>query len=610
VIARQLLSIAPAPGPDGRLSLPDLAAACGSFTQTAARVASDLDGSARRGLLGLFAELAELPRRDLPALDAAARLQEAVRALSVDSSTPAPGHLHVARVASAAWCGRKHLFVPGLDESRFPGGFRQDPVLSDAERARINAALGGDRLPLRGRERPAESRRGLESALARFRGVAALSYSTRNLVEDADQFPSPFLLAVHRARVTDPKADYGSLRAALGTGVSFIPSAAPLDEPEWWLKRLDGVRGEAALLAVHRIFPWLQEGARAEAARRSSSFTGWDGLVEVDPSETDPRLSGRAVSASGLERLASCPYRYFLSDVLGLSGPDEERPSGEWLLAKEFGLLLHEVLQQFVASLEPSGTALSLSAHGPPLARIAEDVLQQWRVFVPPPSEAAFQARRAQLLDATTIFLKFEEEMGTLCGRWAEVGFGRAGDLAPGALGSPEAARIPLQDGSAFHLQGRIDRLDETVPGRWQVWDYKSGSSRTYREGQSLEGGRRLQAGLYARAARELLHARGRAVDDVRSGYVFPTATGGGARIVPSVRDEELETVLGRLFDLLKTGTFVHTPVKDDCRFCDFTTVCGNAKAAAHRAELKLSNARDSGDSRLRPFRELRGEDE
>ena len=184
----------------GNRSLPALARSCAEIVRTLLARASDLDGAAGVALGDLFGQLAGLPERRRPAAEAASRLKEAVDALAVGSAGPAPGHVHAARLGRAGWSGRPWTFVLGLDEARFPGPPHQDPVLLDAEREALSGSRPGARLALPRRARSATRVGELHALLARLRGTAVLTFSNRDILQDAERFPSPVLLALFRAQ--------------------------------------------------------------------------------------------------------------------------------------------------------------------------------------------------------------------------------------------------------------------------------------------------------------------------------------------------------------------------------------------------------------------------
>ena len=89
------------------------------------------------------------------------------------------------------------------------------------------------------------------------------------------------------------------------------------------------------------------------------------------------------------------------------------------------------------------------------------------------------------------------------------------------------------------------------------------------------------------------------------SGYFFPGVRGEGQRIAIPVDAAETRDALSRLLDLAAGGLFPHAASKDDCRFCEFTAICGGAEEAASRSKDKLAAA---ADAVLIAFRELHQE--
>lgn len=590
----------------GAVSLPALARSCGEIVGALLARASNLDGTAAVALGDLFGQLAELPERRLPAEEAAGRLREAVEGLAIDSASPAPGHVHAARLGRAGWSGRPWTFVLGLDEARFPGPPRQDPVLLDSEREALNRARTGGHLALPGQSQSASRVAELHALLARVRGRAVLTFSNRDILQDSERFPSPVLLALFRAREGLPTASWENFALALPNAATFVPEGAPLDEVEWWLARFreaPGAPGRGA--EVGRTYPWLGDGARADEARASVAFTPWDGRLSADPADLDPRLNRVPLSASRLEKLAKCPRAYFYEYVLDLTAPDEIRREDEWLNAREFGILLHETLYDFMAGLRVEGLRLDPIRDAARLKAAAGRRLARWKEIVPPPNLAAFRAQEDELLAACDIFLR-AEGANTATPKWFEVPFGMRRASRDEPLGSPDPVEIAMPEGS-FLLQGQIDRIDETGPGRYTVWDYKSGGDFAFKEedraSHPLNGGRLLQHALYRRAAAQLLARVGTPAAEVTSGYFLTTRKGRMQRFEMVASDAAVDGTLHDLFSFVASGSFPHTADAGDCRFCAFRAICGNVAEVAARAAAKRDAAEE--DARLEPVRSI-----
>ena len=595
----------------GTLSLPSLAGACAEIVRTLLVRASALDGAAAEALQDLFRQLAELPDRRLAPAEAAGRLREAVKGLAVDSATPAPGHAHAARLGRAGYAARPWTFVLGLDEARFPGPPRQDPVLLDSEREALNRSVPGSRLALPGRTRTEEQTAALHSLLARARGRVILSFSNRDILQDAERFPSPVLLALFRGRERDESASWESFSKAHGVAATFVPDGTPLDEVEWWLAEIRRTPGAPGLRSqVEDSYPWLGDGARAEEARASLAFTPWDGRLSADPADLDPRKTREPLSASRLEKLAKCPRAFFYEYVLGLSPPEEDRSASEWLNAREFGNLLHEILYDFMAGLRAEGRRLDPAHDTGRLKAAAGRRIARVKELVPPPNLAAFHAQEDEILAACDIFLKAEASNLSATPRFFEVPFGLKRAKGDEPLGSPDPVEIRTPGGT-FLLQGQIDRIDETAEGRYAVWDYKSGGDWAFKEEdratRPLNGGRLLQHALYRRAAAQLLARAGTPAKEVTSGYFLTTRKGKMQRFELDAHPADVDETLDDLFALVASGSFPHTADAGDCRFCAFRAICGDVGEIAARAAAK----RDApeADPLLAPVRSILGRD-
>ncbi|HEY2798460.1 MAG TPA: PD-(D/E)XK nuclease family protein [Thermoanaerobaculia bacterium] len=615
---RRSLELAECAGGSEREScdLRALARATRTFMTEFARIADALDGAALAGLQKLLEELELLSPAALAPSEAAERLADAVRGLSVESDRARPGRVHVTDVSAGGFSGRRHAFLLGLDEGRHPGADLEDPVLLDAERRAINRALAPAALPLF-RDRPREASRALGACMARFGGNVTVSYSSwklRSLDQQSEQFPSPFFLAVYREASGNARADYTDLAAALPEVAGFAPAAlgtAALDESEWWLAQLTrarGTTGGAAADAVAALHPHLEDGRRAEEARASDAFTVYDGWVRGGTPELDPRLGGDPQSASRLQLLAACPFRYFVRYVLGVEIPETtERDRLRWLDPLAAGQLLHDVFRLFFETITARGEKPGVERHTALIEEIADGQIRVWTERIPPRSELSFGQRREELLFACRAFLRLEEEhCREVTPRFFEVPFGMPRADLRASIASREPVAIDAGGGRSFLLRGKIDRVDEGADGAFEVWDYKTGTAFGFSEARGLQGGRRIQYALYALALETLLGRAGLTPRVSQSGYFFPGRRGEGQRFRMPLDREKARETLNRLMDLLAAGAFPHAVDPGDCSFCDYESVCGGAGPASARSRCKLeaSNLRE-----LRAFREMHEEE-
>lgn len=597
-IAGEMIGIA---GGDG------LASSTLQFIERFAAVKNEIDGMALAALRTLLQELATLESGKAPygriEID---RLTDAIAAAHVAASNPRPGYLHVAPIRAGGWSGRDRLFVAGLDDTKHPGAGLQDPIVLDAERSALNTTIDPRHLDLLG-EMPARNSARLRRLLGRAPQARwTMSYADLDLRDRRAHFPSKDLLDVFRVAKDDRDARYEDL-VEESAAVGFLDEEAPLSESEWWLSERFS-RGRLDLRPdVLTAYPGIAEGERAREARDSDAITEWDGKVNVKPDEIDPRSSGRVISASQMERMARCPFGWFVERVLGIAPiEDLTREQDQWLDPRNFGLLVHEVLETTMLEICNASEVPSFAKHLARMHEIANEAAERWRDEVPPATETAFIRQRQELMTVCEVFLKTEEQRCKLVvPRFFEAPFGME-DADESPIGIVEPLRIPLGSGRDVRLRGKIDRVDEVLStGGWQVWDYKTGSLWEYTKVWRLQKGRKLQHVIYTRALEQMLHAHGLGGRVECAGYYFPTTKGGGERIERQCAPGEVENALNLLFDVIGSGWF---PLPDEgaCDFCEFEEICGDKDLAALRMERKqAANATDPAVHAWRKLQEV-----
>lgn len=599
-----LLTLAPRPGGDGRVAVADLCRGLAAVLERYCPAASEADAEARTALIEQMRRAGQWATGRFPPPDAAERVLALVEDLRVAASGPRPGHLHVAGATSGGWAGRGHAFVVGLDEASFSGA-AADPLLLDEERAALAVPLPT------GTESAGEALYRFGRVLASLRGRVSFSYSLREPGRDRPSFPSPLLLQAYRLRSGRPAAGYADLERSLGepAGVFPRPGGIAFDGDEAWLGLIaSGPLPAEAREALLRAFPHLERGERLLEARASDAVTPYDGRIDPDPDRLDPRRNpDLVVSPTALEALGWCPLKYFFRYVLGVKPPDDlARDPGAWLDPLARGGLLHDVYRRFYERL--GGRVSGDPGEESLLQAVCEEVLGEYRAKIPPPSEAVYERERREILASATVFLHTERrDAGAGLPRFFEVGFGFGpGSVPDGVPGSEDPVEIPVAGGGALRLRGRIDRIDWVGGHEYRVWDYKTGSSHLFQDGERLVRGRRLQHVLYAFAAERILRASGTdpAARVVGSGYRFPTPQGAGRTWEPAdgARQAAPE-LLRRLLDLVAGGVFVAAEDAHACGWCDFGAACAGKDAANKDTLRKLA----AGDPCLDALREVMG---
>ncbi len=584
------LSLAPE---ESQIDLGSLSRGARDFVREFARVTGDLDAASAAALEKLFREFESLSGAPVTVTRAVGRLEDAVLSLHLTSDRPRPGRLHFADFRSGGFSGRPHTFVIGLDEKRHPGGGREDPVLSDEERLRINE-LSSVELPLTP-QRSRETAQALRATVARLRGRVTFGYAgwgLRDLANPGEVFPSPFLLEAFRLRAGEGDADYARLAAALGDGEGFVPDLDhALDETEWWLARIGDRRGPGTEAAIASFHPWLEDGLRAEAARRSPELTAWDGVFSSPTPELDPRTNGEPMSASRIQALADCPFGYFLRHVLKLEPPEEPEEKGsEWLDGRTSGSLIHKIFRVFLEDLTSRRRRPVFPADLERLEAFADSELLEMRKIVPPRSELAYSLRRDDVRFACRTFLMSESARAADVEPYAfEVSFGIVNEDRPSRY--PEPVEIALGGGRSVRLRGAIDRVDRHRDGRFHIWDYKTGTALYTHEQLGIAGGKQIQPALYSLALKTLLARDGETASVAGSGYFFPGRKGLGERFAIRGSEEETRAALNTVFDMLAEGAFPHTPDKDsDCFPCrELTAFCEDREEAGKNSKIKIA---------------------
>ncbi|HSN31202.1 MAG TPA: PD-(D/E)XK nuclease family protein, partial [Ideonella sp.] len=278
--------------------------------------------------------------------------------------------------------------------------------------------------------------------------------------------------------------------------------------------------GASPLLERLRL-AWLAgpEGARELPRVRPQLPTG----VRAAQAVTPPQAVASArwpsqLSASAVEALRACPYRFFSRVILGLGEADE---LDRELAKRDYGNWLHAVLWRFHHERIPT-TDLGIDR------RRLHDAAQQ--------EQAASAHADADLLPFLASFEALVEPyLRWLHAREAEGWFWSQGE---------QERRIEPEALGGIALQGRLDRLDRQAEGRLQLLDYKTGSVAGLKA-QLADRSEDTQLAFYAAlvagdAAPEAISAAYLAMDDRASPVELPHARVGetAALLVQGLGDE------------------------------------------------------------------------
>jgi hypothetical protein len=592
-----LLQLVPGVDDDGNVDLNALCDGCVKFLKEYTVVSGPQDEGFLLDAISRLTMIGEFGAGKLDIGEAVEKLTGTISAIKVGASAPRPGHIHASYYKHGGRTARSNTFVVGLDESRFPGRGLQDPILLDVERKAIS-----DDMEL-STDKTRKNTYDMASMLAGLRGKVTASFSAFNVKDERKVFPSSVLLQLYRLKKGNPDSDYEEMLRYMGKPVSTTSAVSrdlPLDISEWWISRLaEGEVIKNGLGAVIKVYPGIKEGLKAEEARSSPEFTEYDGKVRPVSDELDPRENRKMVlSCSKLEKAAGCPYKYFLSIVLGVDKPEETiKDPASWLDPMQKGSLLHEVFEEFTKELRKHKTELSREKQKAMILGILRRTADKHKEEIPPPNELAFEGEYVQMERDIDIFLSINERLKT-CAVYEELSFG--------IEGKPPVS-IPLGNGKTIILRGIVDRIDKAGENEYHVWDYKTGSAYKYEARQYLQGGEMLQHALYAAAVEMILKDKGdgSAPKVTLSGYLLPSEKGcgdGKGSIFPRdpSKKEIWQGALNILLDLISSGSFL-IPDKAQCSFCDYSCICGDKKTH-DRAKMK----KDTQDAGLDLWKELK----
>ncbi|HKY31456.1 MAG TPA: PD-(D/E)XK nuclease family protein [Candidatus Polarisedimenticolia bacterium] len=514
--------------------------------------------------------------------------------------------------------------VVGLVERGFPAPPRQDPILLDAEREELNRLMGEPRLPIAS-HRLDEERLLFRLATSSATESLMVSYPRLEPATARPRNPSPFLLRLASSLEGRP-VDFDALeglgrtrRVGLAAVGPAVPGAA-IAGREFDLCVLRRAMEEDDETSSRRVAsflafnPILRGALAAEEARWGESrFTAHDGVI-LRPSVLDDLRSlhpvrGVPISASRIERYASCPLKYFLGDVLRLEplDPPEEAESIDPLRR---GSLVHAVLFELFSTLRshkalplrPEGLETALEA----LRRLALRAFQREEAAGVAGHRLVWEVEKEKILDDLEAVVRAEAGDGSFVPAHFEIRFG----MPPfqGEPDDPASSEEPVPfelrpGGPPVLLKGKIDRIDLSADGRTvRVTDYKTGRMAGYKD-DALLGGTTLQLPFYMLAAEALLGRSRPGVRAAEARYLSVDQRGRfrsvrfGAEALAS-RREDLARAAATFANGVDRGAFFAAPSSAACEWCDHTLACGEGREA--RFERKKTDATASDFLKLR----------
>ena len=488
----------------------------------------------------------------------------------------------VGNVMSARLLRFRRVYVTGCAERTFPPIIRQDPLLLDEERERINRGAGHDSyLPLKG-QRLDEERLLFELACQAATDRLTLSYPRRGTSSTNVRLPSSFLLeevgdlagGFLSAEALERNAGdwYQRMPARIGyDGVAAEDALRALDESDLrWHVLEQGGGGQPAVNAIVPLWRNIEAVRAHQAARRRRSFGAFDGIVPAQLVAAHGTLE-RDLTATALEDFAVCPYRFFLSRVLGIRARGEPEQTLQ-IAPLQRGNLVHAILDELVQQFLDGAASWAEFLHGADTA--LREIMERHFDELPAGVTGlplSWELIRDQVAAELAAYLSEERRQAAV----------PRPDTGAGGGWEPVAAEHEFQGVSIpagnreLRFAGRIDRIDGSA-GRLRIVDYKTGAAARetaegYREGRSLQlpvylhAAAHVQPSELTRCSAELHYVSERAA------YARRALSGAQLAIDPRFGE-----VLGAMAEAIASGAFFYQPGEHraHCRWCDYRDIC------------------------------------
>jgi CRISPR/Cas system-associated exonuclease Cas4 (RecB family) len=523
------------------------------------------------------------------------------RLITLDWEPPARryGRVFVGTPHQARGRSFRVVFVPGLAERVVPQRPREDPLLLDDRRRRLDAALVGQE------ERGSAERLLLKISIGAAGERLYLSYPRLDVAETRARVPSFYALDVMRAitgRVPDHRVLASEAAEEAGASLAWPAPTDPdraIDDLEHDLASLKplldsrdpaSVKGHAHYLL--QLNDALRRSVVSRWARGRAAWSTSDGLIKVAPGTQAAldrhRLGHRPYSLSALQRFAACPYQFLLYTIYRLEPWDEPEPLVR-MDPLTRGSLFHRAQAQFFRAMKNTGR-LPVRREDVPRAMtvldaVVDAVAAEFAEQLAPAIERVWRDEIDEVRRDLAIWVQKLADGGAWHPMYFEFSFGLNDEgRDPGSL------REPILVDGRFVLHGSVDLIEQRLDlDVLRVTDHKTGKNRSNPD-LIVGGGAVLQPVLYSMAVEEGLKKK------VVGGRLFYCTTAGGfveheIPINEYTRSQGLQalTIVDRA---VEHGFLPAAPAERACTWCDFRPVCGpgEERRVAHKAKDKLAD--------------------
>ena len=515
------------------------------------------------------------------------------------------------------------IFAAGVAERIFPAVGRQDPLLTDADRAAINDQIP-NALALQ-RDRGDSNRHAWQLMRRAARRQFSASWSRRSSAVGGPARPSSLILETAadsseqaiRPVTESSLYETGRIQRIDSATVTRLPTPAEIALDDWTatVAAPDERSFDLALLAspdsdtraaLAELWPQAQAAEHARLQRNASVFTDFDGQLDAGQIPTligdDWRPLDRTWSANAIETFVTCPYRFYLRYIVNARADDEparpDQPRRDIL-----GRLTRQILSiwaQAWVSDNTDQTWLDYTSTEASFSEVAQHLLDtaaEAGALGPPASVPALRHEVSEDLDRVRRLEASDARDG-----WSPVVMDTKFEDAP----------IRVTGGRSIRFSGRIDRIDQHTDGRQRALSYFTGKSlpdvRGFVNGSSLLAIANLtaltQRGVPIRQAEVELRSATRQGNFVSQTLQGESLTTRGGRSAPS-DGERLRDTLALIADQLESANFIPYPghparERPNCRHCPYESTC-----TADIAQRYQKKSRQDQDA-VRPLEILR----
>lgn len=413
---------------------------------------------------------------------------------SVCSENSREGALFVTGISGAMASLRKHLFVVGLSASNFPGSPRENYLLLDSD----YLSFASKETAPTSMNLVAQKRKKLEDLLALAAALEVgihLSYSGYNLADMKEENPSSVLFELY-------KQQYGK--------------DATLQKYESAFRSV-GYFGQQ----VTNDYP---VGLAYVAGKQIN-------CADISLSAT-PCLPTRAFSPTAIEEYFKCPWRFFLTKILGAQQPEEDDPF-DVISHSKLGTLAHELMKGLADSYCDQDTFLQR----------ADAAFEAFLKRRPPIHQDAAAKEKKVFLNMMKTAYKEDPKKKVVFSEEKKSCVHSTGIL----------------------LEGYPDRVEQIGDDDYIIADYKTGKNITHKENDIDTC---LQAVIYA----YMLEQQGMHITECQYRYLRHGMT------IHCWYDDDmkarLDAKLQELKNALDTGNFPYGGDKDVCEYCKLKHIC------------------------------------